>query len=132
VALIEALKTALARDRTQAHISSISPLGLVEMTRKRTRESLEHLLCAACPQCQGRGYVRTPETVAQEIFRELLRQSRQFSSNELVVLAHPDVVGWLQDEEAAVLEQLEGEAQRPVRLQPEPQYAVDQYDVVLA
>jgi ribonuclease G len=130
-ALIEALKAALAPDRTQAHISSISPLGLVEMTRKRTRESLEHLLCAPCPQCHGRGYVRTPETVAQDVFRELLRQSRQFSSTELVVLAHQDVVAWLQEQEAAVLEQLEGEAQRPIRLQAEPQYAVDQYDVVL-
>jgi len=131
-ALLEALKAALAPDRTQAHISSISPLGLIEMTRKRTRESLEHLLCQPCPQCQGRGFVRTPETVAQEIFRELLRQTRQFTSNELVVLAHPDVVAWLQDEEAAVLEQLESEAKRPIRLQPEAQYGVDQYDVVLA
>jgi ribonuclease G len=131
-ALIEALKAALAPDRTQAHISSISPLGLVEMTRKRTRESLEHMLCAPCPQCRGRGFVRTPETVAHEIFRELLRQSRQFSSSELVVIAHQDVVAWMQDEEATVLEQLEGEAQRPIRLQPETQYAADQYDVVLA
>jgi ribonuclease G len=131
-ALIQALKSALAPDRTQAHISSISPLGLVEMTRKRTRESLEHLLCAPCPQCQGRGFVRTPETVAQEVFRELLRQSRQFSSNELVVIAHQDVVAWMQDEEATVLEQLEGEARRPIRLQAETGYAVDQYDVVLA
>ncbi len=130
-ALIEALRAALAADRTQTHISSISPLGLVEMTRKRTRESLERLLCAPCPQCQGRGFVRTAETVAHEIIRELLRQSRQFSSSELVVLAHQDVVDWLQDQEAAVLEQLEAEAQRPIRLQAEPQYAVDQYDVVL-
>jgi ribonuclease G len=76
--------------------------------------------------------VRTPETVAHEIFRELLRQSRQFSSSELVVIAHQDVVAWMQDEEATVLEQLEGEAQRPIRLQPETQYAADQYDVVLA
>ncbi len=88
-ALIEALKAALAPDRTQTHISSISPLGLVEMTRKRTRESLEHLLCVPCPQCQGRGFVRTPETVGHEIFRELLRQSRQFQSDELVVLRAP-------------------------------------------
>ena len=131
-ALLEALKAALAPDRTHAHISGISPLGLIEMTRKRTRESLQHLLCRPCPLCRGRGFVRTPETVAHEISRELLRQSRQFSSNELVVLAHPDVVGWMQDEEAAVLEQLESEAQRPIRLQAEPQYAVDQYDVVLA
>jgi ribonuclease G len=131
-ALIEALQAALASDRAQTHIASISPLGLVEMTRKRTRESLEHLLCAACPQCQGRGFVRTPETVGHEIFRELMRQSRQFQSDELVVLAHQDVVGWIQDEEASVLAELEIQAGRPIRLQAEPLYGIDQYDVVLA
>jgi ribonuclease G len=131
-ALIAALQTALAGDRAQTHIASISPLGLVEMTRKRTRESLEHLLCAACPQCQGRGFVRTAETVAHEIFRELVRQSRQFRSDELVVLAHQDVVGWLQDEEANVLAELETQVGRPIRLQAEPLYGIDQYDVVLA
>jgi ribonuclease G len=131
-ALIEALQTALAEDRAQTHISSISPLGLIEMTRKRTRESLEHLLCAPCPQCQGRGFVRTAETVAHEIFRELVRQSRQFNSTELVVLAHQDVVAWLQESEFAVLEELEAESGRPIRLQPESMYTLDQYDVVLA
>jgi ribonuclease G len=131
-ALLDALQSALAADRAQTHISSVSPLGLVEMTRKRTRESLEHLLCAACPQCQGRGYVRTPETVSHEIFRELMRQSRQFQSDELVVLAHQDVVDWLQDEESAVLAELETQVGRPIRLQSEPLYAIDHYDVVLA
>ncbi|MEO6186069.1 MAG: ribonuclease G [Steroidobacteraceae bacterium] len=131
-ALIDALQTALAGDRAQTHIASISPLGLVEMTRKRTRESLEHLLCAACPQCQGRGFVRTPETVSHEIFRELVRQSRQFQSDELVVLAHQDVVAWLQEEEASVLAELETQVGRPIRLQTEALYGIDQYDVVLA
>jgi len=131
-ALLEALQTALAADRAQTHIASVSPLGLIEMTRKRTRESLEHLLCAPCPQCQGRGYVRTAETVSHEIFRELMRQSRQFQSEELVVLAHQDVVDWLQNEEAAVLAELETLLQRPIRLQSEPLYAIDHYDVVLA
>jgi ribonuclease G len=132
LALIAALEAALAADRAQTHIASISPLGLVEMTRKRTRESLEHLLCAACPQCQGRGFVRTAETVSHEVFRELVRQSRQFQSDELVVLAHQDVVSWLQDEEASVLAELETQVGRPIRLQSEPLYGIDQYDVVLA
>jgi ribonuclease G len=131
-ALIEALKGALASDRAQTHIASISPLGLIEMTRKRTRESLEHLLCASCPACQGRGFVRTPETVSHEIFRELMRQSQQFNSEELVVLAHQDVVSWLQEEEAPVLAELETQVGRPIRLQSEPLYGIDQYDVVLA
>jgi ribonuclease G len=131
-ALISALQSALASDRAQTHIAAISPLGLIEMTRKRTRESLEHLLCAPCPQCQGRGFVRTPETVSHEVFRELVRQSRQFPSDELVVLAHQDVVAWLQDEESTGLAELETAVGRPIRLQAEPLYAIDQYDVVLA
>ena len=102
------------------------------MTRKRTRESLEHLLCGPCPQCAGRGYVRTAETVCHEIFRELVRQSRQFASSELLVLAHQDVVGRLLEEEAPVLAELETQLGRPIRLQAEPQYGIDQYDVVLA
>jgi len=131
-ALLEALQTALAGDRAQTHIACVSPLGLIEMTRKRTRESLEHLLCAPCPQCQGRGYVRTAETVSHEVFRELVRQSRQFHSDELVVLAHQEVVDWLQTEEAAVLAELETQVGRPIRLQSEPLYALDHFDVVLA
>jgi ribonuclease G len=131
-ALIAALETALSTDRAQTHIANISPLGLVEMTRKRTRESLEHLLCGPCPQCTGRGFVRTAETVCHEIFRELVRQSRQFQSEELVVLAHQDVVGRLLEDEAPVLAELETQLARPIRLQSEPQYGIDQYDVVLA
>ncbi len=131
-ALLAALQKALSGDRAQTHIACVSPLGLIEMTRKRTRESLEHLLCAPCAQCQGRGYVRTAETVSHEVFRELMRQSRQFHSDELVVLAHQDVVDWLQNEEAAVLAELETQLGRPIRLQSEPQYALDHFDVVLA
>jgi ribonuclease G len=131
-ALLTALEAALATDRSQTNIANISPLGLVEMTRKRTRESLEHLLCAPCPQCLGRGFVRTPETVSHEIYRELMRQSQQFQSEELVVLAHQDVVSWLLEEEAAVLAELETQLGRPIRLQAESLYGIDQYDVVLA
>jgi ribonuclease G len=131
-ALLKALQEALAGDRAQTHIANVSPLGLVEMTRKRTRESLEHLLCGSCPQCNGRGYVRTAETVCNEIFRELVRQSRQFPSQELLVLAHQDVVGRLLEEEAPVLAELEMQLGRPIRLQAEALYGIDQYDVVPA
>ncbi|MEP7312177.1 MAG: ribonuclease G [Pseudomonadota bacterium] len=131
-ALLAQLESALASDRAQTHIANISPLGLVEMTRKRTRESLEHLLCGPCPACAGRGVVRTAETVCHEVFRELMRQSRQFQSQELVVLAHQDVVDRLLEEEGAVLADLTTQLGRPIRLQAEPLYGIDQYDVVLA
>jgi ribonuclease G len=130
-AVLTALERALAGDRAQTHIVSLSPLGLVEMTRKRTRESLEHLLCEPCPSCEGRGFIRTPETVCNEIFREIVRQSRQFASRELLILAHQDVVDRLLDEESATLGELETQVGRPIRLQVEALYGVDQYDVVL-
>ena len=129
--VLAALERALASDRAQTHIVSLSPLGLVEMTRKRTRESLEHLLCGPCPSCEGRGFIRTPETVCNEIFREIVRQSRQFASRELLILAHQDVVDRLLDEESATLGELEAQVGRPIRLQVEALYGVDQYDVVL-
>ena len=130
-AVLSALERALSGDRAQTHIVSLSPLGLVEMTRKRTRESLEHLLCEPCPSCEGRGFIRTPETVCNEIFREIVRQSRQFASRELLILAHQDVVDRLLDEESATLGELEAQVGRPIRLQVEALYGVDQYDVVL-
>jgi ribonuclease G len=129
--VLAALERSLAGDRAQTHIVSLSPLGLVEMTRKRTRESLEHLLCAPCPTCEGRGFVKAPETVCNEIFREIVRQSRQFASRELLILAHQDVVDRLLDEESATLAELEAQIGRPIRLQVEGLYGVDQYDVVL-
>jgi ribonuclease G len=130
-AVLTALERALAGARAQTHNDTLSPLGLVEMTRKRTRESLEHLLCEPCPSCEGRGFIRTPETVCNEIFREIVRQSRQFASRELLILAHQDVVDRLLDEESATLGELEAQIGRPIRLQVEALYGVDQYDVVL-
>jgi ribonuclease G len=129
--VLAALERALAGDRAQTHIVSLSPLGLVEMTRKRTRESLEHLLCRPCPSCEGRGFVKTPETVCHEIFREIVRQSRQFVSKELLILAHRDVVDRLLDEESGTMAEMEPQVGRPIRLQAEALYGVDQYDVVL-
>ncbi len=129
--VLQALEKSLATDHARTNISSVSPLGLVEMTRKRTRESLEHLLCRPCPACEGRRYVKTPETVAYEIFREVLRQARQFEVQGLMVLAHQDVVELLLDEESAALGELEVVVGKPIRLQTEALYAHDQYDVVL-
>lgn len=129
--VLQSLEKALANDHVKTSISSVSPLGLVEMTRKRTRESLEHLLCQPCPTCEGRGFVKTAETVCHEVFREILRQSRQFEFGQLMVLAHQDVIERLLDEESAQLAELELLTGKPIRLQTEALYAVDQYDVVV-
>jgi ribonuclease G len=129
--VIQALEKALDEDHVKTNISSVSPLGLVEMTRKRTRESLEHLLCHSCPTCEGRGFVKTAETVCYEVFREIVRQARQFECQQLMVLAHQDVIERLLDEESAALGELELGLGKPIRLQTEALYTVEQYDVVL-
>ncbi len=127
----EALAGRLAGDHAKTQIMAVSSLGLIEMTRKRNRESLEHVLCHACPSCEGRGFVKTSETVCFEIFREILRQHGQFEFKELLVLARPDVIERLLDEESASVADLERLTGLPVRLQSEALYAPDQFDVVL-
>ena len=128
--VLAAFERALQNDHARNQITEVSRLGLVEMTRKRTRESLEHVLCRPCPACHGRGSVKTPETVCYEIFRDILRQSRQFEFQELLVLAHAEVLDLLVDEESAGLAQLETATGKPIRLQAESGYSQDQYDVV--
>ena len=106
-------------------------LGLVEMTRKRTRESLEHVLCGTCPTCEGRGTIKTAETMCYEIFREILREARQFDAKELLVLASQDVVDLLVDEESGNLAKLEDFIGIAIRFQVEALYTQEQYDVVI-
>jgi len=134
--VLAALEHSLAGDRAQTRVVSLSPLGLVEMTRKRTRESLEHLLCEPCRACEGRGFVKSAETVCHEIFREILRQSPRQSSQpparELLILAHADVVERLLETEAETLGELEAQVGAPIRLQVEALYGVDQFDLVRA
>ena len=130
-AVLAALERALSGDRAATQVVSLSHLGVVEMTRKRTRESLEHLLCEPCRSCGGRGFIKTAQTVCYEIFREIVRQSRQFATRELLILAHQDVVECLLDEESGAMAELEAQVGRPIRLQAEALYGVDQYDVVL-
>ena len=129
--VLRALEKALARDHTRTHISNVSPLGLVEMTRKRTRESLEHVLCDPCPTCSGRGSIKSADTVCYEIFREILREARQFDTERLLVIASQEVIDQLVDEESAAFAELEAFIGKPITLQVENQYSREQYDVVL-
>jgi ribonuclease G len=129
--VLAALERALAADRAQTHIVGLSPLGLLEMTRKRTRESLEHLLCQPCPTCEGRGFIKTAETVCNELFRELIRQADRHTSRELLILAHQDVIDRLLGPESAALQDLQSATGRMIRLQVEALYSIDQYDIVL-
>lgn len=128
--VLRALEKALERDHTRSQVCEVSRLGLVEMTRKRTRESLEHVLCEPCPTCSGRGLLKSAETVCYEMFREILREARQFDARELLVLAAQDVVDLLLDEESSSLAELQEFIGVPIRLQVEQLYTQEQFDVV--
>ncbi len=129
--VIRALEKALARDHTKNSISEVSALGLVEMTRKRTRESLEHVLCETCTVCAGRGMIKTTETVCNEIFREVLRAARAYDTKSYLVLASQEVVDRMLDEESASVAQLEERIGKSIKFQVEGLYTQEQFDVVL-
>jgi ribonuclease G len=129
--VLRALEKALARDRAKVYVTEMSLLGLVEITRKRTRESLERILCEPCPVCDGRGVLKTAETVCYEIFREILREARQFGADKYLVLASQVVVDMLLDEEAPSLVKLQEFIGKPIQLQVEALYNQEQFDVIL-
>ena len=129
--VLHLLEESLSKDHARHQVTPVSPLGLVEMTRKRTRESLQHVLCEDCPSCDGRGFVMTAETVCFEVFREVIRQSRQFEFDQAMILAHQDVIDLLLDDQAPSLAKLEEQTGKTIRLQPESLYLQDQFDVVL-
>jgi ribonuclease G len=130
-AVLAEFNKALARDHTRITVNGFTALGLVEMTRKRTRESLAHILCELCPACGGRGEVRTARTVAYEILRELLREARQFSAREFRILASTAVVDLFLDEESQSLAMLSDFIGKPISLHAEAGYGQEQYDIVL-
>ncbi|MBA3995829.1 MAG: ribonuclease G [Candidatus Accumulibacter sp.] len=130
-AVLAEFNKALARDHTRLTVNGFTALGLVEMTRKRTRESLAHVLCEECPTCGGRGEVKTARTVCYEILRELLREARQFNAREYRVLGCPSVIDLFLDEESQNLAMLSDFIGKPISLQAEPSYAQEQYDIVL-
>lgn len=129
--VLRALEKVLERDHAKPHISEVSSLGLVQMTRKRNRESLEHVLCETCPTCNGRGTLKTPETVCYEIYREIMREARQYDAQQLLVLASQEVVDMLLDEESTSVAELEEFIGRPINFQVETLYTQEQFDVVL-
>ena len=130
-AVLAEFRKALSKDRTRVTVNSFSQLGLVEMTRKRTRESLAHVLCEACPVCQGRGALKTPQTICYEVLREILRADRQFSAKEYRILASQKVIDLFLDEESGSLTQLGDFIGKPISMQVESAYMQEQYDVIL-
>ncbi|MGL4409706.1 MAG: ribonuclease G [Zoogloea sp.] len=130
-AVLAELNKALEKDHTRITVSGFTALGLVEMTRKRTRESLAHILCESCPTCGGRGQIKTAQTMCYEILRELLREARQFNARELRLLASPEVVNLFIEEESQALAMLSDFIGKPISLHAEASYSQEQFDVVL-
>ena len=129
--VLRMLEKVLEKDHTKTKISGVSELGLVEMTRKRTRESLEHMLMETCQACDGRGVVKTAETICYEIFREILREERAYEAGTYLVLASQQVVDRLLDEDSHGMADLEAFIGKAIKLQVEAQYTQDQYHIVL-
>jgi ribonuclease G len=128
--VLDELKKAVESDRARINVNGFTPLGLVELTRKRTRESLAHQLCEPCKVCQGRGELKTVQTICYEIMRELLREAKQFNAKEFKVLASAEVIDMLMDEESQSLASLSDFIQKPVSLQIEPQLGRESFDIV--
>ncbi len=129
--VMRALEKYLDKDHAKTNVCEVSSLGLVEMTRKRTRESLEHILCEPCPCCNGRASLRTAETICYDIFREIIREARQFDAQEFLILAAQPVVDLMLDEESTSIAELEDFIGKPIRFQVETEYSQEHFDVVL-
>ncbi len=127
--VMRTLEKEIARDPARTCIHPFSPLGLVEMTRKRTRESLGHILCEPCSACSGLGTVKTVETICHEIAREVQRAARQFDAKTFLVLAAPEVIARLQEQSGGLAE-IEAALTRPIKLQVESHYQQELFDVV--
>jgi len=130
-AVLDEFQRALARDHTRMTVNGFTSLGLVEMTRKRTRESLAHVLCEPCPTCEGRGAVKTVVTVCHEILREILREARAFNAREFRILAAQAVIDRFNEEESSSLAMLSAFIGKPISMQVEAGYTQEQFDIVL-
>ena len=129
--VMRVLQEEFARDRTRIAVHPFSPLGLVEVTRKRTRESLARLLCEPCPMCQGKGIIKTTRTVCYDVLREIRREACQFNATAFRVVAHPDVIDMLLDDVAPHLAALSNQINKPISLQAQSMFFQEQYDIIL-
>jgi ribonuclease G len=129
--VLRTLEKLMERDHAKTSISGVSGLGLVEMTRKRTRESLGQMMCEPCSTCNGRGALKSAETICYEIFREVLREARAYNNKKFLVLASQVVIERLLDEESTNVADLEEFISCSIRFQVESVYSQEQYDIIL-
>jgi len=126
-----ALEEALKSDKNKTNILKISELGLVEMTRKRVRESIGRTLCEPCPYCEGKGYVKGQLTVIYEVLRELRREMADLPAGHITLLAHPDIASLLIDEERAGIDELEQRFGRHISINSRPGFHIEQFEIAV-
>lgn len=127
--VFQALKEALKKDRAKTNILRISELGLVEMTRKRTRENLSRILCEPCPYCEGRGIIKSKTTLCFEMFREIRREAMNIPSNMIIVSLHPEVADFLYDEERYAIEELENKLKKKIIIKVKSEFHQEEYEI---
>jgi ribonuclease G len=127
--VLQVLRDELKKDRAKTSVSSMSALGLVEMTRKRTRPSLVKVMCNPCSYCDGKGYIKSKATVSNEIFKEIERLASNRGSFSTLVHCHPELADWIYDNETEMLEFLEKELSMRVIFKVEPSYHLEQYEI---
>jgi ribonuclease G len=128
-ALLEALRSELAKDRARTLVGPVGPFGLVQLTRKRTERSLERTLTQPCPVCAGRGRIKSPETMCLEVRRAVLRAAAEQGAHEVSVRAHPEVARLLNGEMRGVLDELRGRHGIEVRVLEAGELPLTVYDV---
>lgn len=128
--VLRTLEKSLERDHTKSHIGDVSSLGLVQMTRLRTRDSLEHLLSETCPTCQGRGSIKAAETICYDIFRQIVRGAKQFENQRCLVLASPKIVDMMRDEQTNSVLELEKSIGCSIQFKVETTYSQEQYEII--
>jgi ribonuclease G len=127
--VMQTLEEAMRVDRAPYKILQFNDFGLVAITRKRVKQSLERTLCAPCPHCEGAGYVKSPQTVVSEILTEARKLSRSIEGKEVMLRVHPDVAKVLKSHQNKFLEELEETLRRPVLVKSDPQLHHEKFDL---
>lgn len=127
--VFQALAEALKSDRAQTNILKISELGLVEMTRKRTRESILRTLCEPCAYCEGKGYVKSRRTICYEIFRQIRRECPGIQGQKIVLNLHPDIASLIYSQEHEGLEGLERTCDKKILIKTRYDFHIEQFEI---
>lgn len=127
--VITALKEEFLKDRAKTNVLNMSSLGIVEMTRKRTRESLVRTLCEPCSYCDGKGFIKSKTTICYELFRELHRDQDDKAAEAIELHVHPEIADWLYDEEREMLEETEEKLGRRIIIKTEEKFHLEQFEV---